>query len=399
MAAARALGVEGGDGAALEGGARGLDEAQFVQRVGVDRHLHVHAIGDGEAIVDRGGRGAPILVQLEPAGAGLDLLLDAGRLAGVALAEEAEIHREALGRLQHAAEMPRAGRDGGGEGAVRRAGAAAHHGGDAAVERLLDLLRGDEMDVAVDAARGDDLAFAGDRLGARADHDVDLGLDVGVAGLADADDAAVLQADIGLDDAPVIDDQRVGDDGVDRALRARALALAHAVADHLAAAELHFLAVGRVIALDLDEEVGVGQPHLVAHRRAEHVGIGRARDAGRALVGRTDLDDRPELARDLGLEAVAFAAAQVGREPHGARLAGLEAHGGAGGDVEPHALGALAVELQRLVGLEEMIVAADLDRPVAGVGDLDGDRIAALVELQLARSGDDFTWDHGLVPC
>ncbi len=283
---------------------------------------------------------------------------------------------------------------GGGEGAVRRTGAAAHHGGDAAVERLVDLLRGDEMDVAVDAARGDDLAFAGDRLGARADHDVDLGLDVGVAGLADADDAAVPEADIGLHDAPVVDDQGVGDDGVDRALRARALALAHAVADHLAAAELHLLAVGRVVLLDLDEELGVGQPHLVAHSRAEHVGIGRARDAGRALVGRADLGDRTELARDLGLETVAFAAAHVGREPHGARLAGLEAHGGAGGDVEPHALGALAVEPERIVGLEEMIVAADLDRPVAGVGDLERDRIAALVELQLARSGEDFTRLH-----
>ena len=79
----------------------------------------------------------------------------------------------------------------------------------------------------------------------------------------------------------------------------------------------------------------------------------------------------PELARDLGLEAVALARAEIGRQPHGARLAGLEAHGGAGGDVEPHALCALAVELQRVVGLEEMIVAADLDRTVAGVGDLD----------------------------
>src|SRR6185295_5564892 len=202
-------------------------------------------------------------VQLQPAGAGLDLLLDAGGLAGVALAEEAEVHREALGRLQHAAEVPGAGRDGGGEGAVRRAGAAAHHGGDAAVERIVDLLRADEMDVAVDAARGDDLAFARDRLGAGADDDVDFGLDVGVAGLADADDAAVLQTDIGLHDAPVIDDQRIGDHGVDRALRPRALALAHAVADHLAAAELHFFAVGRVVALDLDEEVGVGQPHPI----------------------------------------------------------------------------------------------------------------------------------------
>src|SRR5438874_2685635 len=150
--------------------------------------------------------------------------------------------------------MPGPGRDGGGEGAMGGARAAAHHGGDAAIERVIDLLRADEMDVAVDAARGDDLAFTGDRLGARADHDVDLGLDVGITGLADAYDAAVPEADISLHDAPVIEDQRVGDHGIDRALGARALALAHAVADHLAAAELHLLAVGRVVLLDLDEE-------------------------------------------------------------------------------------------------------------------------------------------------
>ena len=91
-------------------------------------------------------------------------------------------------------------------------------------------------------------------------------------------DAAVLDADVGLDDAPVIDDQRVGDDGVDRALGAAALALAHAVADHLAAAELHLLAVDGEVALDLDEELGVGEPHAVAGGRAEHVGIGGARE-------------------------------------------------------------------------------------------------------------------------
>ena len=43
---------------------------------------------------------------------------------------------------------------------------------------------------------------------------VDAGLDVGIAGLADARDAPVLDADVGLDDAPVIEDERIGDDRV-----------------------------------------------------------------------------------------------------------------------------------------------------------------------------------------
>jgi hypothetical protein len=47
-----------------------------------------------------------------------------------------------------------------------------------------------------------------------------------------------LRPHVGLDDAPVVDDERVGDHGVGD-LGREALALAHAVADHLAAAELH----------------------------------------------------------------------------------------------------------------------------------------------------------------
>ena len=112
------------------------------------------------------------------------------------------------------------------------------------------------------------------------------GLHVGVAGLAERGDAAVLDRDVGLDDAPVVDDERVGDDRVGD-LGRDALALAHAVADHLAAAELHFLAVAagaqRVVVLDLDDEPGVGEADAVADGRAEHLGVARARDDASAI--------------------------------------------------------------------------------------------------------------------
>ncbi len=64
MTAAGALGVESVDGAALEGADGVLDEAGFIEGIGVDHHLHVIVVGDGETIVDGGGRSAPILVQL-----------------------------------------------------------------------------------------------------------------------------------------------------------------------------------------------------------------------------------------------------------------------------------------------------------------------------------------------
>jgi hypothetical protein len=51
----------------------------------------------------------------------------------------------------------------------------------------------------VEAAGGQDLALAGDGLGPRADDDVDAGLRVGIAGLADGRDAPVLEAHVGLE--------------------------------------------------------------------------------------------------------------------------------------------------------------------------------------------------------
>ena len=87
-------------------------------------------------------------------------------------------------------------------------------------ERGLHELRADEVDVAVDAAGRGDQVLAGDDLGAGADDQlrIDARLDQRVAGLADADDPAAADADVALDDAPVVEDDGVGDDQVERRL-------------------------------------------------------------------------------------------------------------------------------------------------------------------------------------
>jgi hypothetical protein len=164
----------------------------------------------------------------------------------------------------------------------------AEHGCEAGGKRFLDLLRADEMDVGVDAAGCQDLALAGDRFRAWPDDDVDAGLHIRVSGLADTNNATVLQAHIRLHDPPPIDDQRVGNDRINRTFGPAALGLAHAIADHLAAAKLHLLAVGREVLLDLDDQIGVGKPHTIPGGWPEHAGIGVARDTighGRPLSG------------------------------------------------------------------------------------------------------------------
>ncbi len=137
------------------------------------------------------------------------------------------------------------------------------------------------MDVAIDAAGRHDQVFAGDHLGGGAHHQ--LGVDschgVRIARLADLDDAAIRDADIALDDAPVVDDQRIGDDQIERAFGAcRAGRLAHAIADDFASAERDFVAIGREVLFHLDDQFRIGQADTVAGGGAVKIGVNAPRD-------------------------------------------------------------------------------------------------------------------------
>ncbi len=147
---------------------------------------------------------------------GEDLL--AQRLVGraISLAEKSEVHGKRLGGLQHAVDIPFPRRASSRIGAVGGAGAAAKHGGDAAGHRVLDLLRTNEMNVGVDAARGYNAAFPGDHLCRRADGHGDPILNQRIPRMADSDDAASLDADVRLDNSVGgIENQSIGDDQVE----------------------------------------------------------------------------------------------------------------------------------------------------------------------------------------
>src|SRR5262249_46365953 len=139
------------------------------------------------------------------------------------------------------------------------------------------LLRADEMDVRVDAACSRDEPLSGDDLRPRTDHDVDARLHIRVPTLTDGGEAAALHADVRFDDPPVVYDERVRDDEVHR-LVARGLALSHPVADDLAAAELHLLAVDGSVLLYGDPEVRIGKAYAIPHGGPVHGGVCGSRD-------------------------------------------------------------------------------------------------------------------------
>ena len=103
--------------------------------------------------------------------------------------------------------------------------------------------------------------------------------DVGIAGLADRYDTAAADADVGLDDSPMVHDHRVRDHHIESALFGRCRGgLAHAVPQHLAAAELGFVTRRREVAFDFDEKVGIRQPNAIAHGGAVKAGVLPARN-------------------------------------------------------------------------------------------------------------------------
>ncbi len=129
------------------------------------------------------------------------------------------------------------------------------------------------MDVRIDAGRGQDQVRARDGVGA--DAELESGRDpihgLRVAGLANAADAPVLDADIGLHHPQhCIHDGDVGDHEIRCAGRAREPVVhAHAFAQAFAAAEDHFIArTAAQVALDFDKQAGIAQTNAIPDRRA-----------------------------------------------------------------------------------------------------------------------------------
>ena len=168
------------------------------------------------AAIDGGRCRAPILVQFKTHCAGHELFFERVRQAGIALTHKAEVNWQGVGGLQHALNVPGARRAGSGIGARSRTGAATEHSCNAGHQGILDLLWTNEMYMRVDPASRNDLAFAGNDFGTWADDNLNVGLNIGVAGFTDGSDTAAFNSNIGFDDAPVINDKRVGDDEIHR---------------------------------------------------------------------------------------------------------------------------------------------------------------------------------------
>ncbi len=276
VTAARAFGVVSVNRASLERANRILDVAGFVDRVGMNRDLHVKLFRHGESAIDCRGSSAPVFVQLQTNCAGLDLLAQRLRRGRISFTQKSQINGKAVGRFQHAMHVPRAWRARGSVSAGGRASAAANQRRQAARKRGLDKLRANKMDVGVNSAGCHDFSFTGDYFRSRADDHSGryTAHDVRVASLANSHNASAADSDVGLIDSAVVYDHRIRDDQIENAIRgSRRRRLSHAVADYFAAAKFCFFAGRRKVLFNFDEQFRIGQANAVTSGRSVQVRI------------------------------------------------------------------------------------------------------------------------------
>jgi hypothetical protein len=77
-------------------------------------------------------------------------------------------------------------------------------------------------------------------------------------------------------------------------------------------------------------------------------------------------------------------------------FSGLKAHGGAGGYVQAHPPRRFPIEYKRAIDFKEVIVAADLNWPIAGVFHQNGRDATSDVRFDLSWCDEVFAWVNGL---
>src|SRR5215469_13445716 len=101
-----------------------------------------------------------------------------------------------------------------------------------------------------------------------------------------------------------------------------------------------------------------------------------------------------EFAHDVLAETVNLALPGKRDERHLSRLSRFEPYRRAGRNIESHAAGLRAIEGQRRIGLEEMVVRTYLDRSIPGIGHREGERGSIRVEDNIAVLSEDFAGNH-----
>ena len=128
------------NGSSVDSGDGVLNITGLIEGIGVDGNLHVIAVGSFHSRADSLHGRAPVLVDLEAHRARFELAVEVRGIRTVTFGEETDVDRKLVSSLEHLAEVPGAGSDGGSVCTVCGADTAADKGCDTVGERVDSLL-------------------------------------------------------------------------------------------------------------------------------------------------------------------------------------------------------------------------------------------------------------------
>src|SRR5580658_6169594 len=94
------------------------------------------------------------------------------------------------------------------------------------------------------------------------------------------------------------------------------------------------------------------------------------------------------------LKTVDQPCALIGNHPDLTTLTGFEPHSGSRRNVQAASTGSMPVKCQSRVGLREVIMTPDLNRPIARVGHTEGEGRGIRIQDDLARCGENLARYH-----
>jgi hypothetical protein len=223
------------------------------------------------------------------------------------------------------------------------------------------------MDMCVKTTRSYNIVLPSNHVCTRSYHHVgvDAVHDIWVACFPDTDDMAIFDSNIGLEDAGPINYEGVCNDGVQTFGVRASSCLSHALSECFAASERAFVSIRGHIFLHLDPEVCSAQAYAIARRGAEHGNVSLALHGEgvdvcsvaqrlRFMKEAASLESLHDTTRDSCILDVTrrnpvttlddLVTANLYQSDRFG-VAGFEADRRAGGNVEPVAMRAYAIEL------------------------------------------------------
>lgn len=236
--------------------------------------MKVEMIGKRKEIVDRRRCEKKVIMKFKEEGEGEKNLLKWEGKRGIEIEEKKDINRKEIEGMDKKGDVKGERSEGGGKSEMRGEGEEEKNEGDERIKRIIKMLRRDEMEMGIDEERGEDIELERDDISEGEDDDRDEGMSIGIEWIEDEGDEKVEKKDIRIVDEDMVEDKRIGDEGVNRELGEGKMDMENKVEDKIEEEEIKLIEIGGEVEIELDDEISIGKEKIVEKGGEENLRIG-----------------------------------------------------------------------------------------------------------------------------